>query len=185
MKRSLLGSFRPLIGAGGLALAIALLPAAASAAGPIHTNYSYTVPNDSICGITVTASITGVDNFWPVYDANGNPVSFFDTGNYRVTFTAANGKSLVLSYAGQETGTFTMNPDGTITFMDTFKGVPEKFSSPQGGTLTRDAGIITLAKTLSSSWELISWTVAFQSGPHPDADSGSSIYCQVVTAALT
>lgn len=185
MKRPRLRSLRPLIGAGSLALAVALLPAAAYAAGPIHTNYSFTIPNDSVCGISVTTSVIGVNNVWLVSDSSGNLVSFVDTGQYHLTFTAANGSSIDLSYAGQETGTFTNYPDGTSSFTDTYKGAPERFSSPQGGTLTRDAGFLTFTYTFSSSGELISSTITHQAGPHPDASSGSSIYCEVVTAALT
>ena len=185
MKRPRMGSFRHLIGASSLAVAlVGVLPAAAQAAGPIHTNFSFTIPNDSICGISVTTSGTGVDNFTPVFDSSGNLVSFLDTGEIHVTLTAANGKSVEVSAAGPITGKLTTNPDGTFTGTTTFKGLPEKISSPHGAILTRDAGIIAFIDTFDSSGRLISETIA-QSGPHPEADAGGALFCQVVTAALT
>jgi hypothetical protein len=185
MKRSLMGSFRRLIGSSSLAVAlVAMLPAAAQAAGPIHTNFSFTILNDSICGISVTTSGTGVDNFTPVFDSTGNLVSYVDTGQYHITFTAANGRSVDLSAAGLVTLKVTTNPDGTFTITNTLKGLPERISSPQGAILTRDAGIITFTDTFDSSRTLISETIT-QSGPHPEADSAGALFCQVVTAALT
>ena len=185
MKRFLMGSFRRLIGASSLAVAlVAVLPASVQAAGPIHTNFSFTIGNDSICGISVTTSGAGVDNFTPVFDSTGNLVSFLDTGQVHLTFTATNGKSVQVSSAGLLTVKSTMSPDGTFTITTTFKGLPERISSSQGAILTRDAGIITFTDTIDGSGTLISETIT-QSGPHPEADATFALFCQVVTAALT
>jgi hypothetical protein len=51
--------------------------------------------------------------------------------------------------AGQVTGPAEpiQKADGTITFMNTFKGLPEKVSIAGGPTLSRDAGVATLGTT--------------------------------------
>jgi len=184
MKRFPLDSFQRLILASSLMLAwVAILPVSAQAAGPIHTNFSFTIPDDNVCGIPVMTSGIGVDNFTPILDSDGNMVGFLDTGEVHITFTAANGKSVQVSAAGPITGNLTVNPDGTLTFTTTFKGLPERISTTRGAMLTRDAGIIMFSTTVDSEGNVISQTFT-QSGPHPEADADFALFCDVVTAAL-
>ena len=184
MTRFPLASFPRLILASSLMLAwVAILPVSAQAAGPIHTNFSFTIPDDNVCGIPVMTSGIGVDNFTPILDSDGNMVGFLDTGEVHITFTAANGKSVQVSAAGPITGNLTVNPDGTLTFTTTFKGLPERISTTRGPVLTRDAGIITFITTVDSEGNVLSQTVT-QSGPHPEANADFALFCEVVTAAL-
>lgn len=186
MKRSLMGSLRRLTGAGGLAVAlVVVLSTAAQAAGPIHTKFSFTVTDHDICGFIGTEVVTGVDNFTQVFDSAGNLASVKDTGQFHLVFTVANGKSVEVSAAGSTTGTFATNADGTSTVTITYKGLPERISIPRGAILTRDAGIVTFIDTLDNSGNVISETVAVQSGPHPEVDSGGALFCQIFTATLT
>ena len=178
-------SFRRLIGAaGGAVILIAVLPAAAMAAGPIHTNYAYSTPAN-YCGIDVIFSVAGVDNFCPVYDSGGNLVSFKDTLSYQITFTAANGKTVGLSAAGRVTGNTVTNGNGTFTETLSLKGLAERISSAKGTTLSRDAGIITFTDTFDSTTGAFISETFTQSGPHPEADSGGALFCQILTAGLT
>ena len=184
MRRSVMASFRRLIPASSLVVAfIAVLPAAAEAAGPIHTHFSFTNSNDSICDVSGASSGSLVDNFTPVFDSSGNMVGFLDTSRFNIIFTATNGRSVEISSSGLVTGAVTMNPDSTLTFRTTFKGLPEKISTSHGAILTRDAGFITFTTTIDSSGNVISQAVT-QSGPHPEADADFALFCQVVTAAL-
>ena len=74
---------------------------------------------------------------------------------------------------------------GTITFLSTFKGLPEKIQTAQGPLLLRDAGIVTFADTFDLvTGEFISSEVIVQKGPHPDLDSDFELFCDVVTEAL-
>jgi hypothetical protein len=81
------------------------------------------------------------------------------------------------------------NADGTITFINTFKGLPEKLSIAGGPTLSRDAGVVTLTQTFrelpNGDLELISVTASGEHGPHPDLDSGFELFCNVLIPALT
>ena len=52
-----------------------------------------------------------------------------------------NGKSVVQSSAGRVTGQAIVDEEaGTVTFVTTFKGLPEKIRTANGPVLLRDAG---------------------------------------------
>jgi hypothetical protein len=165
--------------------AVALvLPAAALAAQPVerfHDNFRDTF-SDEVCGIPVDGVVVGVDNFFVYADD-----SFKDTSSVRITFTnPENGKSVVLSNAGQIRGKAVIDEDaGTITFVTTYKGLPEKIKTAHGPVLLRDAGLISFVDVVDlETGELISSDVIIK-GPHPEAESGFGLFCEVMTGALT
>ena len=173
---------------GLLALAVAL-PGIGVAAKPLvneHSNFSDTFP-DEICDIAGTNTISVVDNFKLFADG-----TFLDTSRFRAVFTSdGTGKQVQISSTGQSTGPADPidNGDGTITFITTFKGLPEKLSLPNGPTLLRDAGNVTLATTYfvepDDSLTFVSQTVSGEKGPHPDLDSGFEALCNIIVPALT
>jgi hypothetical protein len=79
--------------------------------------------------------------------------------------------------------------DGTLTFITTHKGLPEKLSIPGGPALSRDAGVVTLANTVrplpNGEFEDVSLTVSGEHGPHPELDTGFGLFCDVLVPALT
>jgi hypothetical protein len=176
-----------LVLAGALALTIAA-SGSASAAAPIvneHSRFTDTFP-DQLCDIQGTSTISVVDNF-KLYADN----TFLDTTNFRQVFTADNGKSVLIFAAQQTSGPAEpiQNADGTITFITTFKGLPEKLSIPGGPTLSRDAGVVTLATTVlplpNGEDQFVSLTVSGEHGPHPDLASGFELFCNVLIPPLT
>lgn len=166
-----------------LAVAV-VLPAAALAAQPVerfHDNFRDTF-SDEVCGIPVNGVAVGVDNFILYADGSSK-----DTSSVRVTLTnPENGRSVTVSNAGQITDTAIVDEEaGTITFVTTFKGLPEKIQTAQGSVLLRDAGVITFVDTFDlETGELISSDVVIK-GPHPEAESDFEAFCEVVTGALT
>jgi hypothetical protein len=188
------GSGRPatvgklaLVLAGALALTIGA-SGGASAAAPIvneHTSFTDTFP-DQVCDIPGTSTVNVVDNF-KLYADN----TFRDTSRIRQLFTAENGKSIVIFSAGQVTGLDDpiQNADGTVTFINTFKGLPEKLSILHGPTLSRDAGVVTVTSTFrplgGDEFDLVSQTFSGEHGPHPDLESGFEVFCDVLIPALT
>jgi hypothetical protein len=164
-------------------LAALALPVSALAAKPVerfHDNFRDTFA-DEICGIAVDGVAVGVDNFVVFADD-----SFRDTSSVRVTLTnPENGKSIVISNAGQVTGTAIVDEDaGTITFVTTFKGLPEKIQTANGPVLLRDAGIAVFTNVFDlETGELLSTDVSLK-GPHPDAESDFEAFCEVVEGAL-
>jgi hypothetical protein len=176
-----------LVLAGALALTIGAA-GGASAAAPIENQHTRSTETfrDKVCGIRGTSVINVVDNFKLYADG-----TFRDTSRFRQVFTARNGKSVVIFSAGQVTGLNDpiQNADGTITFIDTYKGLPEKLSIAGGPTLSRDAGKVTLATTFrplpNGDLKFVSQTVSGEHGPHPDLDSGFEVFCNVLVPALT
>jgi hypothetical protein len=161
----------------------ALLPASALAAQPVeqfHDHFTDTF-SDNVCGIPVDGTAVVTDNFFVFADD-----SFRDTSSVMITFTnPENGKSVVLSNAGQIAGTAIVDEEaGTITFVTTYKGLPEKIQTAQGSVLLRDAGVISFVETFDlETGELISTDVIVK-GPHPEADSDFEAFCEVMTEAL-
>jgi hypothetical protein len=162
-----------------------IVPATAQAAGPQHVNFSGTATNVDLCGINTTLAFEGVDNFFPVLNSSGNLIAFKDTHQEQDTFTAANGKSVITRTAFQETSSLTVNPDGSFTVLFTYKGKPEQIATPHGPVVSQDVGIATFVNLFDSSGHLISQTVLVDKGPHPDLESGFTLFCQVVIPLLS
>jgi hypothetical protein len=75
---------------------------------------------------------------------------------------------------------------GTITFLTSFQGLPEKLQPANGPVLLRDAGIITFADTFDlETGDFISSEVLVNNRPHPEADSDFTLFCNVISEALT
>jgi hypothetical protein len=163
----------------------AVLPGTASAAKPIaqfHDHFTDSF-SDEICGIAVDVDLVVTDNFFLYADE-----TFKDTSSVQATYTnPENGKSVVVSSAGQVTGPPPIVDEeaGTITFLTSFKGLPEKIQTAQGPVLLRDAGVITFADTFDlETGEFISSETIVNNGPHPEADSDFTLFCEVITGAL-
>ena len=160
------------------------LPGAALAAKPVaafHDHFTDAFSGE-ICGIPVEIKVVVSDNFFLYADG-----SFKDTSSAMQTFTNPdNGNAVVLSSAGSVTGTAVIDEQAnTITFVTSFKGLPEKIQSAHGPILLRDAGVITFADTFDLATGDFIGSGVTMSGPHPEADSDFVLFCEVVTAALT
>ena len=171
--------FRAGLIAGIVLSATAAFPAGAQAAAPaFHDKIRETVPDVEICGFVGTLRVTG-----------SQVVSLTDTrlkvtGQITEVFTIGNGNTATIKNAGQFTSTFTESGD-TITFVDTYKGLPQKISSRGSrGVELRDAGVISFITTINLVTGEITNEVVVK-GPHPGADGGFTLFCDAVTAALT
>jgi hypothetical protein len=165
--------------------ALVVFPTTALAAPPIaqfHDHFTDSF-SDEICGIAVDVEIVVTDNFFLYADG-----TFKDTSSFKATVTnPENGKSVVISSAGQVTGPPPVVDEeaGTITFLTSFIGLPEKIQTANGAVLLRDAGIITFADTFDlETGEFISSETIIK-GPHPEAESDFALFCEVISAALT
>jgi hypothetical protein len=164
---------------------LALLPGTALAASkPIeqfHDQFTDSFSTD-LCGIEVDAVIVVSDNFFVYQDG-----SFKDASSFRATYTNPdNGKSVLVSSAGIVTGTAIIDEGaGTISYTTSFNGLPEKIQSARGGVLVRDAGIITFIDTFDLETDEFLGTEVTISGPHPEAESDFTLFCDAVIPALT
>ncbi len=159
-----------------LIISLAILPGTSLGAQPIeqfHGHFTDSFSQEICPGLIVDSEVVGSDNFFVYADE-----SFKDTASIHWTFTnPVNGKSVLLSSAGQTTGTAIVDEEaGTITFRSSYKGLPEKIQTDQGPVLTRDAGIITFVDTFDlETGELTSSDVIIKGPtPKPTATSPSS-----------
>jgi hypothetical protein len=169
----------------GLVGVFVVLPGTASAAKPVaqfHDHFTDSF-SDEICGIAVDVDLAVTDNFFLYEDGTVK-----DTSSFQATFTnPENGNSVVVSSAGQFAGPAPIIDEqaGTITFLASFKGLPEKIQTAQGPVLLRDAGVITFADTFDlETGEFIASETIVNNGPHPEADSDFTLFCEVITGAL-
>jgi hypothetical protein len=166
-----------------VAALVVLLPGTAQAAKPIaqfHDHFTDSF-SDEICGVAVDVELVVTDNVFVFPDG-----TFKDTSSFQATFTnPVNGASVIVSSAGQIIDTAVVDEEaGTITFATSFKGLPEKIQTAQGPVLLRDAGVITFVATFDlETGEFISEEVIIK-GPHPEAESDFTLFCDVITDAL-
>ncbi len=173
-----------------LVAVFAILPARALGAKPeiVHEHFLDMEEDADVCGIAVDLVAEGVFTDKVFTDKDGNFVRFQSTSTGKVTFTAANGKSVVNLFANQyaEGEPIVDEEAGTITFVYSYVGLPEILKTPNGPVLVRDAGLITFADTFDlETEEFISGEVLVNNGPHPDADSDFELFCEVITEALS
>ena len=135
-----------------------------------------------LCGFTGT-SVVNFNNVVTIY-ADGSARA---AGSFSEVFTSDDGKAVRISSAGTftDSGAVIDEQAGTITFIGSYKGLPELIKGAHGQTQVRDAGIIAFIDVFDlDTFDLISSDVV-QRGPHPEADSEFTIFCEAVTAALT
>jgi hypothetical protein len=177
-----------------LPLAIATVLACVTAATGLAAgsteveHFSDTFP-DNVCGFLGTTTVHGT----AVFRDTGNG-RFFASGTFFAVFTADNGKSATLSFAGPSKQTSPPVIDEqakTVTIITTYGGLFEKLSITRGPTLTRDAGIVTLVDVFEYTGDpndpvgdFISETWSGLHGPHPDLLSGFSVFCDVLEPYL-
>jgi len=175
---------RLLLLAAAVAVAVAVAVPTGLAAGSTQvTHISFTKPSN-VCGFSGTT----VGHGTLVFRDTGNGTSFTNEIFVGV-FTADNGRSTTLSFAGpvQQTSLVIDEQAGTVTIATTTAGLFERLSITHGPTLSRDAGIFTTVDVYKYTkdpnnpvGDLISETVSDLHGPHPDFLSGFSVFCDVV-----
>jgi hypothetical protein len=131
-------------------VALAVAPVGALGAKPerFHEHVVDFFEGDNVCGMTVDVAVKGVFTDLAFFDKEGNFVRFKSTSSFRVTVTDADGDAVVVQNSGLVQEQEIVDEEaGTITFLSTFKGLPEKIQTAQGPLLLRDAGIVTFADT--------------------------------------
>src|SRR6266849_8806132 len=172
---------RKLFAALAAALLMALTASSAGAAPIVDRGHSSGSDSfaDNICGIDGTSVQRFVDDF-QVFANN----TFKDQFRGDTVFTStASGKSVEIFAAQQASGPTDPidNGDGTITFITTFKGLPELLRIPNGPLLSRDAGNVTLYQTFNATTgDFISTTFSGEKGPHPDPASDFALFCDAI-----
>jgi hypothetical protein len=166
----------------------AVLPARALAAAPeiFHGSFSDAFDDVVVCGVTVDVRSEGVFTDKLFLDGDGNFVRFTSTVSGKTTYTAADGRAVVVQFSNLfvDGGPIIDEAAGTITFVSTYKGLPEKVQTAGGTVLLRDAGVITFLDTFDLATGNFISSETQVSGPHPEADSDFLAFCDVLTEAL-
>jgi hypothetical protein len=163
-----------------------MLPQVVSARKPIehfHDRFTGSFTTE-ICGIPAEGEFVTMNNFF-----------LHEDGSFRLTVSGsttltnpANGKSVVISFAGHRPSAAPiMDAEaGTITFVTTFKGLDHKIQTANGPVLLQDVGMITFVETFDlETGAVVSSEIIVNKGPHPDYESGLTLFCEVVSSALT
>jgi hypothetical protein len=170
MRRSLISAFV-------IAVMAAVVPIAASGAKPEHAFHSESFTDPDFCG--TGASVDGF--FESIFSANLSTGQAEHQGS--VTFTYGDA-SVVVSFAGQFTDTIVSTEAGGVeTHQLVSKGITEKIQVPNGPVLSLDAGVIVELVTVQDG-NILNDQIVSTSGPHPEAASGGSLFCQIVPGAL-
>lgn len=162
----------------------------ARAAAPQH-DHVVTAPEPAeICGIQTTV-VNVINQVSRDRQVDGN-ATFTRAGTVKSTFTAANGHSVTFSSSGLLKVTAVDNGDGTRTVTITTNGQSEKVTSGTGRPLLADRGTVTkvfrvVVNDPSTSEDDVFTLLDIRSehGPHPDLDSGETLFCDVVIPALS
>jgi hypothetical protein len=177
----------------GLLLAM-VQPAAAKLIERSHEHIVQTLPDDEYCGIPVITTIDIIANIQVRLAKNGFPL-FKSTGRGKVTITnPATGKSVSETFSGATKDLSVVdNGDGTITVRTAVTGVPLEVTLSDGTVAIKDVGRIVFATVIDYNGTptdveddvFISETIESISGPHPEAESGFTLVCEVAVPALT
>ncbi len=175
----------------GLVVALVTLlavPASAVGAGPErnHQRIVETFEDVDVCGVNVDFVARLVFTDLTFFDKEGNFLRFMSPGSGTVTFTADDGRTVVQRFSNLFIAEEIVDEEaGTLTLLFTFKGLPSMLKSAGGAVVLRDAGIITFAQTLDlETGEELSFETVVNKGPHPEAESDFTIFCDAFLEAL-
>jgi hypothetical protein len=189
-------TLRTVLAALAAVAALAVAPtASAQLVDRSHDRATFTVPDDQVCGIDVITTVTFVDNEIERIAGSGFPL-FQASGRGIVSWSnPTSGKSISNSFAGLGFKDLKVvdNGDGTITLTTQVSGLPEMLTTPGGGVVNMDVGLLVFVSVLDYNGTPtdvdddveLSQTLMSESGPHPDFDSDFALFCQNVIAALT
>jgi len=168
---------RILISALVIAAVVVIAPMAASGAA-FHSSESFTDPD--FCGTGASVDVLSENTLAHLSFRDGVGKA---EHHGRVTFTYGDA-SVILSFAGQFTDTIVATEAGGVEIHQLVsKGITVKLQLANGPVLSIDAGVIVDLHTAQNGNELDVQIVSMN-GPHPFAESGGSLFCEIVPQAL-
>lgn len=146
-----------------------------------------TFEDAEVCGIPVSTELFRAGAQWENPLPGHPPLK--GTGTVRVTWTAANGKSIQLHASGQAIREITeWIDDRTFRATETVIGAPQTLKTPHGPPLVMDVGRIVFGFLIQLSetggFIILEREILEMSGPHPQAED-PALFCQIVTEVLT
>jgi hypothetical protein len=171
----------------GLGLLMGLVsPASAGKPEQERAHVVFTDEDQDICGLNldVVVDVRFFDKAF--FDADGNFIRLVANSSGSNEFVNDAGESVIVNFANLTRETESIDEEaGTITFHTSVRGLPERISTPHGPVITRDAGLISFVTTYDlATEEQISSEVIVNNGPHPQAESDFTLFCEIITAEL-
>jgi hypothetical protein len=161
----------------GSVLVLTLGVGSVLAAGPDHQMISGSDTDPDFCGTGQSVDVTfrGVFNGWgdKAYGHISNTWTNPDNGVSVVDSFSGGGKSLGVIDDG----------DGAYTIVRNRQGLPEQLRLANGPLLTLDAGLLIFYDHFDADDNYLGTDVVVR-GPHPDVDSGFTLWCEVMIEAL-
>ena len=101
-----------------------------------HENFEDTMQDVEVCGINVDVHVKGVFTDHAFFDTNGNFGRFVSTSSGTNTYTNDEGDRFVSQFAQQYVDAEPIIDEeaGTITFVYSYKGLPERVTTSGGRT---------------------------------------------------
>jgi hypothetical protein len=171
---------------------VLLLTFAALLAGPSalaanpevnHFTFSDSFTDDDFCGtgqtVDVSVFIQGTEFLAP-----NQPVDYRNVGEGNILYTnPLTGATVVDHFAGNFSATIISgDPEGVHTTERTFQGLIHLYRT-EHGVLYRGAGYVVVHEVANGD-EVVSTEIVVDRGPHPDAESGFTLFCDTIPSAL-
>jgi len=148
-----------------------------------------------VCDLDLVSTVDFVTNEQIRIGRSGFPLFQGAASGTQMFTNPDTGKSITIQFAGVafKDLSVTDNGDGTITVRTATTGLPEKQVLPDGTIVSMDVGRLVLASVLDYNGTptnadddiLLSETLVFQAGPHPDFDSNFELFCDNLNTYLT
>ncbi len=177
--------FALLVGIVVAALGLCGVPSAVAANPDVnHFTFADSFTDADFCGtgqaVDISVFVRGTEFFAP-----NQPVDYRNVTEGNVVFTnPLNGATVILHFAGPFSDTIISgDPEGVHTHELTLIGLPELIRTAHGGVLIRDAGYLVIHE-VDNGDEFIDSEIVVNRGPHPEAESDFTLFCDVMTNAL-
>ncbi|HEU4947913.1 MAG TPA: hypothetical protein VFT31_12230 [Kribbella sp.] len=168
-----------------VALGLGAVPSAV-AANPDVNHYTITesFTDGDFCG-TGQAVETSVFARVTEFLAPNQPVDYRNVTEGNVVYTnPQNGATVIRHFAGPVSDTIISgDPEGVHTQEITVIGLVLLLRTADGGVLMRNAGYLVLHEVFNGD-EFVSREVVVDKGPHPNAESDLTLFCDLTTDAL-
>jgi hypothetical protein len=170
----------------GIVIALGLCGAPAALAADPQVNHftiSDSFTDDDFCGtgqaVDVSVSIQGTEFLAP-----NQPVDYRNVGEGNIVYTNPLTAATVVDHFGgalSET-LISGNPEGVHTVERTFQGLIHLYRT-DGGVLYQGAGYVVVRVVRNGEQDL-STEIVVDRGPHPDVESGFTLFCDTIPDAL-
>jgi hypothetical protein len=172
--------------AGFVLMMVSVSPASAGKPDTERDHVVFVDEDQDVCGVNVdvVVDVRFVDREF--LDKNGDFVRFMETSSGSNTFVNDAGESVTVSFANViRVSTVVDEAAGIATETLSVRGLASKFTTSHGRPLSQDVGLITFVNVFDLATEqLISSEIATVSGPHPEAEGGFTLFCEIITAEL-